>query len=311
MTKFIKLVALFILLIVVITLLSNWYYSFVSGSYWVHGSLGATLALGSAPIWILIVGVWLGKKILKFDSNSSKLFSFVLLVGLFSSLQSCRDYAKTNQIVVISNDCGATWEQIKSGESVPLGTTNRCFMKEVMPGYNMQGNLDYVVLFKGQVKVKMKATYDYEIFDPLLFMKEAKQLGKVNSDVDGAQDDNARFEGAENRVIDVRVKKVTSDQFQNEDVVSHDINALEETYMELINKALASRGVRLTILELVPDFQPQTQLAIDAANADRIYESKGMKEYGRQVTLAKAGANQITIQNVYGSGKENEEAPEK
>lgn len=174
----------------------------------------------------------------------------------------------------------------------------------------MQGDLEYVVLFKDQVKVKMRATYDYEIFDPLLFMKEAKTLGKTNADADESQLQNSKFEAAENRVIDVRIKKITSDQFKNEDVVSHDINALEDTYIELINEVLKSRGIRITILELVPDFQEQTQLAIDAANADRIYQTKGMADFGRQVMLQRAGATQIIINNEKAVGKLEEKDKE-
>jgi hypothetical protein len=92
--------------------------------------------------------------------------------------------------------------------------------------------------------------------------------------------------------------------------VSHDINALEDTYIELINEVLKSRGIRITILELVPDFQEQTQLAIDAANADRIYQTKGMADFGRQVMLQRAGATQIIINNEKAVGKLEEKEKE-
>lgn len=128
-------------------------------------------------------------------------------------------------------------------------------------------------------------------------MKHAKKLGRSNAEADEAQDDNQRFEGAENRVIETRIKAVTSDEFPKEDVVSHDINALETAYLDKVNAELKTRGVRVTVFEMVPDFQPLTQQAIDAANADRIYEAKGMRDFGRQITLARSGATQINIDN--------------
>lgn len=277
------------LLIVVLWALQTWYFAFVPGRSWEHNAFYITVAVFMVPIVVLI----LAYRAVKWIKNIS-----LVLVGLVSVMfmQSC-NYAKTNQIVVYSDDCGVTWQQVKSGEKVPTGVGNRCFLVERMPGYAMQGDMEYYVLFKDQVKVKMLASYDYEIVDPLLFMQEAKTLGKTNESADEGADSSERFEGAENRVIDVRLKKITSDQFAQEDVVSHDINLLEEKYLELVNGELKKRGVKLTILELVPIFQPQTQLAIDAANADRIYKAKGMQEYGRKIALAKAGATQIVINN--------------
>jgi len=73
------------------------------------------------------------------------------------------------------------------------------------------------------------------------------------------------------------------------------MNQLEEIFKTRINEELAARGVRLMNLEVYPDFEPQTKLAIDVANADRIYASKGLTEFGRQIAIARAGATQITI----------------
>lgn len=293
--KTLKIIIYVVLTIVAIWGLEVWYKSFIPGRPWLQNAFYITAVQLLIPVAIIGAYIWLIRTIRK--ANFSGLF--MLLIGtlpLIGSLQSCT-YAKNNQIVVYSDDCGVTWTQVKSGERVPTGTANPCFIKETMPGYAMQGSLEYYVLYKDQVKVKMYCAYDYEIFDPILFMKEAKTLGKANATADEAALDNERFESAENRVIDVRIKKITSDYLKDEDVVSHDINALEDKYVELINEVLKSRGVKLTILELVPDFQEQTKLAIDAANADRIYSSKNMSEFGRQVMLQRAGATNIVINN--------------
>jgi hypothetical protein len=266
-----------------------WYNSVISSNYWVTAPAYQLFFLAL----LLVFGAVVYYQVMKKIKNASFVV-FAFMVAGSSFLNSCT-YSKANQLVLYSEDCGANWKQVPAGSRVPSGTGNYCFIKETMPGYEMQGEMDYYVLFKDKVKVKIKLNYSYLIKDPLLFMKQAKRLGKTNADADQAQDDNARFEAAENTVIETRIKSVTSDEFVIEDVVSHNINELEVTYQELVNNELKSRGVEITFFEMVPDFQPLTQQAIDAANAERVYEAKGMKEYGRQITLAKAGATQINL----------------
>lgn len=265
---------------------TTWYNVVISGNYWENAPVYQTAFL----VLLLLAGAyslfWAAKKI----KNSA-----LMVIGLTILLSTGCTYSKMNQIVLYSTDCGVNWQQVPAGSRVPSGTGNMCFVKEVMPGYEMQGDMEYYVLFKDKVKVKIRLTYSYLIEDPLLFMKSAKKLGKTNAEADDAQDDNERFEGAENRVIETRIKEITSDEFPKEDVVSHDINLLELAYVDLVNAKLKSRGVHITTFEMIPDFEPLTQQAIDAANADRIYKSKDMQEFGREVTLARAGATQINV----------------
>lgn len=271
--------------------LNTWYNVILSGNYyltapWFHTAFSVLLLVGGLYLLFLATR-WIIK------NDFANLFALAIILG-FTTFQSCT-YAKMNQIVVYSEDCGVNWKQVPAGSRVPSGTGQVCFVQETMPGYEMQGDMDFYVLFKDQVKVKIRLTYSYMIEDPILFMKSAKKLGKTNATADEAQDDNERFEGAENRVIEIKIKKVTSDEFPKEDVVAHDMNALELVYVELVNNELKSRGVHITTFEMVPDFQPLTQQAIDAANADRIYTAKNMQEFGRQITIARAGATQINI----------------
>lgn len=270
-----------------------WYNVVISGNYYLTAPWYHTAFM----VGVLIAVVYGLFRLLKAIKNADLKNLLILnpLGVVIATIESCT-YAKSNQTVLYSEDCGVNWKQVAAGSRVPSGTANPCFVKETMPAYEMQGDMEFYVLFKDQVKVKIRLTYSYLIEDPMLFMKSAKKLGKTNADADDAQDDNDRFEGAENRVIETRIKKVTSDEFPKEDVVAHDINALELTYVDKVNGELKSRGVKITTFEMVPDFQPLTQQAIDAANADRIYVSKGMQEFGRQITLARAGANQIVIQ---------------
>lgn len=72
--------------------------------------------------------------------------SFLLIPVLFM-ISSC-NYAKSNQQVVISSDCGMTWKKIKAGESVPKGVANPCYMKVVIPNYPMQGDSRFITNLK-------------------------------------------------------------------------------------------------------------------------------------------------------------------
>jgi hypothetical protein len=284
-----KNIALDVLVLITFYGIMIWYNVTISGNYYLTSPWYHTTAL----VVVLLVGLYIALRIALFISKTN-LFGLMIIGCTTLGLVGC-SYAKSNQMVLYSEDCGANWKQVPQGSRVPRGTGNPCFVKETMPGYEMQGDMDYYVLFKDQVKVKIRLTYSYMIEDPILFMKSAKKLGKANADADEAQDDSERFEGAENRVIETKIKTVTSDEFPKEDVISHDINALEIAYVNKVNDILKTRGVHITTFEMVPDFQPLTQQAIDAANADRIYASKNMQEFGRSITLARAGATQITV----------------
>lgn len=283
-----KLIGVIALIIAYFYAVAIWYNIFLSGGYykiapWYQSAFGLLVLLAGIIFCTKLIRRILGGGI------------FLLLFGIITAtIQGCT-YVKSNQMVLYSEDCGVNWQQVPAGNRVPSGAGNPCFVKETMPGYEMQGDMEYYVLFKDQVKVKIRLTYSYLIENPILFMKSAKKLGRANADADDAQEDNERFEGAENRVIETRIKKVTSDEFPKEDVVTHDMNALELTYMDLVNKELSTRGVRVTTFEMVPDFQPLTQQAIDATNAERIYAAKNMQDLGHQITIARAGATQIIV----------------
>ncbi|MFM8741109.1 MAG: hypothetical protein ACKOC0_13025, partial [Cytophagales bacterium] len=56
--------------------------------------------------------------------------SVLFFVAILFVTQSCH-YAKSNQQVVISEDCGMTWKRINAGDAVPKGGLNACYMKVV------------------------------------------------------------------------------------------------------------------------------------------------------------------------------------
>jgi hypothetical protein len=221
----------------------------------------------------------------------------LFIIAMAFVLQSC-SYAKSNQQVVVSTDCGMSWSKINSGDAVPLGTGNRCFMKVVMPNYPMQGDSKFIANLKDRVRANTHIDYDYSIVDPLSFIKQAKYLGKANSDVDEEGALNPKeFEGAENMVIDKRIKDVAKGLFLHQDIVELDQADLENDLLESANKVLEPLGVKLNFITLTFDLDEQTRQAIDIATAMKVYQSKELGELGNKVMEARAGATKIMVEN--------------
>jgi len=225
-------------------------------------------------------------------------FSRIACLSLAAiGLQSC-NYAKSNQQVVVSSDCGMNWKRITAGESVPKGIGNPCYMKVVMPNYPMQGDSRFVSNFKDRVRAAVHIDYDYSITDPLAFIKQAKYLGKANKDADsnGALDPQA-FEGAENMVIDKRIRDISKGLLLSEDIVELEQAELENKLFTESNKVLEPLGVHLNFITLTFDLDEQTREAIDVSTAMKIYDSKSLTELGKQVIAAKAGASKLVLES--------------
>lgn len=222
------------------------------------------------------------------------IFPALLGAGL---MQSC-NYAKSNQQVVISDDCGMSWKKINAGDAVPKGGLNACYMKVVIPNYPMQGESRFVCNLKDRVRANVHIDYDYSITDALAFIKQAKFLGKANVDADNEQAIGTAFEGAENMVIDKRIKDVSKGIFLNEDIVELDQSEMENHLLNESNTILEPLGVHLNFITLTFDLDEQTRQAIDVSTAMKIYESKGLQDVGKQVMIERAGATKIIVENV-------------
>lgn len=216
---------------------------------------------------------------------------------LFSLSQGC-NYAKSNQQVVISDDCGMTWKKINAGDAVPKSGLNACYMKVVIPNYPMQGESRFVSNLKDRVRASVHIDYDYSITDALAFIKQAKFLGKANTDADNEEAIGKSFEGAENMVIDKRIKDVAKGVFLNEDIVELDQSDMETHLLNESNKVLEPLGVHLNFITLTFDLDEQTRQAIDVSTAMKIYQSKGLDEVGKAVMVERAGATKITVENI-------------
>lgn len=243
-------------------------------------------------VFALIFGVvvmYYGFNLLRKIWTLSILFLIVILEGC--------SYAKSNQQVVVSSDCGVTWQKINMGEAVPRPGVNPCYMKVVIPNFPMQGESKFITNLKDKVRTVTHIDYDYTIIEPLAFIKQAKFLGKANTDADDEAAIGSNFEGAENMVIDKRIKDVAKDIFVSEDIVELDQSELEDILLSESNKVLEPLGIKLNFITLTFDLDEQTRMAIDIATAMKIYQSRGLVDIGREVMKERAGATKIIVEN--------------
>lgn len=254
------------------------------GNYMVYNPFGAIFMIASFVI-LVILGI-------KFSKN----IWLMSIMGLgLLSLNSC-NYAKSNQQVLISDDCGMTWKKINPGESVPRGTMNYCYMKVVVPNYPMQGDAAFIANLKDKVRANIHIDYDYSITDALLFVKQAKSLGRANANADDPDAINEKgFEMAENMVIDKRIREVAKSVFIQQDIVDMDQTEVEALIHEKTNEILAELGVELNFITLTLDLDDQTRQAIDISTAMKIYESRGIQDLGKEVMRERAGATKIIV----------------
>ncbi|WP_169728002.1 hypothetical protein [Adhaeribacter aquaticus] len=267
----------------------------VYGNYLVNASF-INIGLIFIGVFVLVYFLFKGLK---------RLWTLALL--LLVILQGC-NYAKSNQQVVVSDDCGMTWKKINAGDAVPKGGMNACYMKVVMPNYPMQGDSRFISNLKDKVRASIHIDYDYSIIEPLAFIKQAKYLGKANTDADNSDAlDSKAFEGAENMVIDKRIRDVGKALFLQEDIVELDQADLETNLLNEANKVLEPLGVHLNFITLTFDLDEQTRQAIDISTAMKIYESKGLSDVGKQVMVSRAGATKVTVENKIQPNQQEEE----
>lgn len=252
--------------------------------------------IGAASLFSIAVILFIFLALLGLMAYSLTKLWFPSIILLLFIVQGC-NYAKSNQQVVVSDDCGMNWKMIRPGDAVPKGVANPCYMKVVIPNFPMQGDSRFVSNLKDRVRASVHIDYDYSIIEPLKFIKQAKYLGKANSDADSNEAlDQSYFEGAENMVIDKRIRDISKEMFLNEDIVELDQSEIEGKLQIQANKVLNELGVNLNFITLTFDLDEQTRQAIDVTTAMKIYESKGLSEVGKSIIVSRAGATKITVE---------------
>lgn len=219
------------------------------------------------------------------------------IIGISCILATCLfgcDKGSANVQTLITDDCGVTWQLIPVGKAIPtrLGV---CQYKVSIPDYPMQGETMFKTSFKDRVLANVEIAYEYSIVDGIKFIGEAKYIGKANSESDDKANSAKQYESAENTVIDKRLREVTTELLINEDIVEFSQSEFEDKLFARANELLKDKGIVLNFLSFVPTPEEQTRMAIDAMTAARVYETKGMLDFGKQMAIAKAGAAQINV----------------
>ena len=220
----------------------------------------------------------------------------LIVAAAVAALAAC-DRAPSNVKTMQTTDCGVTWTLIKPGERIPSTVGNRCAYNTVLPDYPMQGDAEFLTQFKDNILVRVKIGYDFEIVDGLKFLGVAKFLGKQSGTAaEAAAGTNMnQFEMAENVVLDIALRELTTSKTLPLDIVTFNPSEFESKLFDEANKVLEARGVKLNTMTFVTLPDDQTRMAIDAATAMSVYRSKGMENLGQQLVIARAGATSVTV----------------
>jgi hypothetical protein len=225
------------------------------------------------------------------------MIKYILIAAIAILLTGCAK-APSNVHVISTTDCGAKWDKLDVGSSVPKHTGNPCGYTVALPNWPMAGDVKFKTQFSKKVLSKALLSYTYVITDPIAFIGEARYLGKMGGSLEiSAEKTGERFEMAENIIIDKLLREVTTDITRDLDVVDANPAEIEDAIFKKAKDALEKKGVTLSDLALVVENDEQTRLAIDAATAVRVYEAAGIAEVGKKVMEARAGATQITVNN--------------
>lgn len=213
-----------------------------------------------------------------------------------STLMGACSRVPSNVHTLSSTNCGAKWTKLMVGETVPTHPGNPCGYTVAIPNWPMPGDAKFKTQFAKGVLSDARISYTYVIIDPLLFIENARYLGKMGGSLEiSAESVGGRYEIAENILIDKLLREETTELTRSLDVVGANPAEIEDTIFKRVKDKLEKRGIALSDLALVIENDEQTRLAIDSATAIRVYEAAGIGEVGRRVIVARSGATRITV----------------
>lgn len=224
-------------------------------------------------------------------------FLFIALLFTVASCNGCRKIP-ANQFVLNSDNYGKDWRLLDPNETVPACNMAGCY-NVYLPATTMVGDLSSIqrVGKTGEsARVKFLYTYQWEISEPLLFIREAKELKDGDYTTDGS------LEGIENRLVDKHFHDISAILLVNESVRNFDQASFEKKLVDAINEDLKKFGIKITASSVVPEFGRFLEDALDAASALDFYKSIGEENLGREIIKENAGASKVTV-NVSGDGR--------
>lgn len=211
----------------------------------------------------------------------------------------------SNVHVVSTTDCGANWEKLDTGSAIPKHTGNPCGYTTAIPNWPMAGETEFKTQFAGKVLSNARMSYSYSINNPVAFVSEARYLGKMGGSLEiSASEVGSKYEMAENIIIDKLLRELTTEMTRDLEIIDANPASIEDAVYKQANEALVAKGVVLSDMALVLENDDQTRLAIDSATAIRVYEAAGIRDVGKEVIAARAGATQISVINQAGAKHE-------
>lgn len=226
-----------------------------------------------------------------------RITSTLMLVAAVVLSAAC-SRAPSNIHALSTEDCGANWKKIETGSAVPKHTGNPCGYNLAVPNWPMPGDAEFKTQFNGNVLTRARLSYTYQIVEPLKFIKMASYLGKMGGSLEISSDEvGAKYEMAENIIIDKVLRDVTTEITRDLMIVDANPAEIEDLIFKNVSAVLNERGVALSDLALVLEPDEQTRLAIDVATAMRVYENAGIREAGKAIIAARAGATKIEVRN--------------
>lgn len=215
---------------------------------------------------------------------------FIFVTTFIISCNGCRKIP-ANQFVLNSENYGKEWKLLGADETVPACNMAGCY-NVYLPATTMVGDLSSIqrVGKTGEsARVKFLFTYQWEIVEPLLFIKEAKELK------DGDYTSDGSLEGIENRLIDKHFHDRAAELLVEESVRNFDQAYFEKKLLVSINDDLKKYGVAISAASVVPEFGRFLEDALDAATALDFYKSIGEESLGREIIKQNAGASKVIV----------------
>lgn len=144
----------------------------------------------------------------------------IAAVLMSSTLVGACSRVPSNVHTLSSTNCGAKWTKLMVGETVPAHAGNPCGYTVAIPNWPMPGDAKFKTQFAKGVLSDARISYTYIIIDPLLFIENARYLGKMGGSLEiSAESVGGRYEIAENILIDKLLREETTELTRNLDVV--------------------------------------------------------------------------------------------
>lgn len=216
----------------------------------------------------------------------------ILAIFIAVAFVGCKSMVNPNEWVVSTSTCWNTMTVSKAGDYVPRVYTT-CDRIVILPATYMAADLQVESKFAARVAGQINLTYQWQIVDPIKFIYNAKSITSAPTSDDKKIDPNA-LEALENSTVDKMLIDLIREYTPQREAGIDELKIEQDLY-DLCKNKFKDRGVEFASLSINVNYSPQTEEALDVISALKFYELNGEKELGRAIIVAKAGANNISL----------------